>query len=46
LLDGYDYDDVFANATNIALSTATTTFTNLFLFKAGTRAPASCASPM
>jgi len=35
LLDGYDYDDVIANATNIALNTAFTSFTNLFLFKAG-----------
>lgn len=35
LLDGYDYDDVIANATNVALTSAMTSFTNLFLFKAG-----------
>ncbi|MCX7846479.1 MAG: hypothetical protein N2595_00385 [bacterium] len=35
MLDGFDYETVVANATNVALSSAVTTFTNMFLLKAG-----------
>lgn len=45
LLDDYDYDNVIANAVNVAFSTATTTFTICSCSKPVTPARANCAFP-